>query len=45
MTIKTDLQLIRLEAKINAAIDKIHDEYLRKLRTLARSTGQRTRMR
>lgn len=44
MTIKTDLQLIRLEAKFNAALDQIHDVTLAKFRTLARSTGQRPRI-
>lgn len=32
-----------LEWRINRALDAIHEEALMKLRTLARSTGQRTR--
>lgn len=35
--------LMRLEAEFNAALDRIHDEALAKFRSLARSTGQRTR--
>lgn len=40
----TEQKLAALEAKINAALDKIHDEALRKFRSLAKSTGQRTRV-
>lgn len=36
--------LLRLEAEFNAALSAIHAEALAKLRTLARSTGQRTRV-
>ena len=35
--------LDRLQRRLNAAIDKLHDELLAKLRTMARSVGQRTR--
>lgn len=44
MTIKTDLQLIKLEAKFNAALDRLHDELLALLETMARSTGQKLRV-
>jgi hypothetical protein len=36
--------LIELEAEINANLDRLHDELLAKLRTMARSVGQRTRV-
>ena len=36
-------RLFNLEAAINARLDRIHDEALAKFRSLARSTGQRTR--
>ena len=32
-----------LGIKINAELDRIHDEAIAKFRTLAKSTGQRTR--
>jgi hypothetical protein len=35
--------LIELEAEINANLDRLYDELLAKLRTMARSVGQRTR--
>ncbi len=38
--VKTDA----LFAKINTDLDRLHDELLAKLRTMARSTGQRTRV-
>lgn len=34
----------RLEAWLNGQLDRIHAETLAKFRTLARSTGQRTRV-
>ena len=34
---------LRLEAEFNACLDRIHDEAIAKFRTLAKSTGQRTR--
>ena len=37
--VKTDA----LGIKINAEVDRIHDEAIAKCRTLAKSTGQRTR--
>ena len=37
------VSLIRLRLRFNAALDRIHDEAIAKFRTLARSTGQRTR--
>lgn len=40
----TEQKLAALEAEINAALDMIHDLALRKFRTLAKSTGQRTRV-
>lgn len=43
MTIKTDVLLMALSNRINARLDAIHAEALRKFRTLARVTGQRTR--
>lgn len=44
MTIKTELSLIRLEARLNAALDRLHAELLAKLETMARSTGQKLRV-
>lgn len=44
MTIKTDLQLIHLEANLNAALDRLHDELLARLETMARSVGQKLRV-
>jgi hypothetical protein len=35
--------LIELEWRINRELDRIHDQFLAKLETMARSTGQRTR--
>lgn len=43
MTIRTELLLNDLANRINARLDEIHDAVLRKFRTLARSTGQRTK--
>lgn len=36
--------LANLDGRLNAAIDKLHDELLAKLRTMARSTGQLMRV-
>ena len=44
MTIKTEMQLAQLKTMINVVLDQIHDEALAKFRTLARSTGQLTRI-
>lgn len=38
-------RLMALEAEINAALDALHAHLLARLRTMARSTGQRTRVR
>ena len=43
MTIKTEILLNALVNRIEAGLSKIHDEALRKFRTLARSVGQRTK--
>lgn len=37
-------RLHQLSIKIEISLDRIHDEALAKLRKLARSTGQRTRI-
>lgn len=37
-------RLWQLRTKIEAELDRIHDETLAKFRTLARSTGQLTRV-
>lgn len=37
-------QLRALQAAINVELDQIHDEALAKFRSLAKSTGQRTRV-
>ena len=42
-TDQTDRALWRLSGWINYRLDQIHDEALAKFRSLARSTGQRTR--
>ena len=44
MTSEIEYMLIRLEADFFDALDQIHDEALRQFRTLARSTGQRMRV-
>lgn len=36
--------LIKLESDLNAHLDRLHDELLAKLRTMARQTGQFTRV-
>ena len=36
--------LANLDGRLNAALDKLHDELLAKLRSMAKSTGQRTRV-
>lgn len=36
--------LANLDVRLNAALDKLHDELLAKLRTMARQTGQFTRV-
>ena len=41
---KIDAMFTVLEQEINAVLDRIHDEALVKLRSMARSTGQRTRV-
>lgn len=38
------MQLAELAMKFSAELDRIHDETLAKFRSLARSTGQRTRV-
>lgn len=43
MTEEIRRMLANLDGRFNAALDLIHDELLAKLRTMARSTGQRTR--
>lgn len=40
----TDEKLIALEWRIWRDLDKLHDELLAKLRSMARSTGQRLRV-
>lgn len=40
----TEERLSALLAEINAALDMIHDEFLRNMDWLARSTGQRMRV-
>lgn len=44
MTIKTEILLNALANRIEARLNQIHDEALRKFRSLAKSTGQRTRV-
>lgn len=44
MTPKTEASLIAMLADFNFRLDRIHDEALARFRTLARSTGQRTRV-
>lgn len=39
----TEHKLWQLRVKIEAALDRLHDELLAKLRTMARSQGQRLR--
>ena len=34
----------RLEAEFNACLDRIHDEAIARFKSLAKSTGQRTRV-
>lgn len=40
----TEHKLWQLRVKIEAALDRLHDELLAKLRTMARSTGQLMRV-
>lgn len=40
----TEQKIADLELKIHRALDKLHDELLAKLRSMAKSTGQRTRV-
>lgn len=40
----TERRLHQLSIKIEIALDRIHDEAMAKFRTLARSTGLRTRI-
>ena len=40
----TEEKLAALEWKLWNALDKLHDELLAKLRSMAKSTGQRTRV-
>ena len=35
---------LRLEAEFNACLNQIHDEAIARFRSLAKSTGQRTRV-
>lgn len=44
MTPETGFRLMALEAEFNAALTVIHAQLLAKLRTMARSTGQLTRV-
>jgi hypothetical protein len=44
MTTHTGLALLLLHRNINARLDKLHDELIARLRTMARSTGQRMRV-
>lgn len=43
MNPEIDYRLWALEAGLNVKLDKLHNELLAKLRTMARSVGQRTR--
>jgi hypothetical protein len=43
MTPKTEADLIVMLADLNFRLDRLHDALLAKLRSMARSTGQRTR--
>lgn len=43
MNDETEHQLWQLRVKIEAALDRLHDALLSKLRTMARSQGQRLR--
>lgn len=43
MTNNTEDRLRKLRLQIEAALDRVHDEAIAKFRTLAKSTGQRTR--
>ena len=40
----TEHKLWQLRVKIEAGLDRLHDELLAKLRTMAKSVGQRTRV-
>ena len=44
MNPEIDYRLWQLEAAFNARLDRLHDELLAKLRTMARSTGQAMRV-
>lgn len=44
MTPQLELRLVLLANNFDASLDRLHDELLAKLRTMARSVGQRTRM-
>lgn len=44
MKISTEIQLLALSKRINDRLDQIHDEAIRGFRSLAKSTGQRTRV-
>ena len=44
MSIKTEILLNALANLIEARLNQIHDHALRKFRSLAKSTGQRTRI-
>ena len=44
MTDETEHRLWQLRVKIEAALDRLHDELLVKLRFIARSDGQRMRV-
>lgn len=44
MSIELQNRLAKLAADCNARLDRIHDEAIAKFRTLARSVGQRTRV-
>jgi hypothetical protein len=44
MNPEIDWRLWRLSSDINSRLDKIHDELLAKLRFMAKSTGQTTRV-
>jgi hypothetical protein len=43
MSDEIEQRLWKLRTDTEAALDRLHDELLAKLRTMARSTGQRTR--
>ena len=43
MNPEIDYRLWSLKAGFNLKLDRLHDELLAKLRTMARSVGQRTR--